>query len=174
MRVSQVSTAFPRHLLDGLDHSSFDELARLAKEQHDSRNKRAEPFTQADLKLWIVRAWKDASQLKLDHPPTLDILDIGTGPADFVYVCQRRGHRCVGLDQPGDFPFWECLHQWLGLRRVRARSVQPKERLPADLGRFDLVTAFRAQFNYNANEKRLWTLDEWTYFLDDLRDNVLN
>jgi hypothetical protein len=36
-----------------------------------------------------------------------------------------------------------------------------------------LVTAFRSQFNVVRKEKRLWNLDEWAFFLDDLRDNVL-
>jgi hypothetical protein len=52
--------------------------------------------------------------------------------------------------------------------------IEPKEPLPAaELGRFDLVTSFRAQFNFNSDEKRLWNLDEWAFFLDDLRDHVL-
>lgn len=45
--------------------------------------------------------------------------------------------------------------------------------MPADLGRFDLVTAYRCQFNYNPARKRLWTVDEWAFFFDDLRQNVL-
>jgi hypothetical protein len=48
----------------------------------------------------------------------------------------------------------------------------PKTPLP-ELGHFDLVTAYRCQFNYNPSERRLWNIDEWAFFLDDLRDNVL-
>jgi hypothetical protein len=36
-----------------------------------------------------------------------------------------------------------------------------------------LVTAFRSQFNVVRKEKRLWNLEEWAFFLDDLHDNVL-
>jgi hypothetical protein len=35
------------------------------------------------------------------------------------------------------------------------------------------VTAFRAQFHYNAAENRLWNIAEWTFFLDHVRDQVL-
>ena len=35
------------------------------------------------------------------------------------------------------------------------------------------MTSYRGQFNYYDDEKRLWMLPEWTFFLDDLRDHVL-
>jgi hypothetical protein len=41
------------------------------------------------------------------------------------------------------------------------------------LGRFDLVTSFKCPFNYVDDEHRFWTLGEWSFFLDDVRDNVL-
>jgi SAM-dependent methyltransferase len=168
-----VSAAFPQYLLDGLDRATFAELCRSADVQLESKRKRDHTLKHDDLDVWIARAWKDARHLKLDHEPPLDILDIGTGPGYFPYVCQRLGHRAIGLDQPGFFPFWERLHEWLGVNRVVHHAIRPKEKLPSGLGRFDIVTAYRCQFNYNPNEKRLWNLDEWNFFLDDLRDNVL-
>jgi hypothetical protein len=41
------------------------------------------------------------------------------------------------------------------------------------MGRFDLATAYHCKFNRNRPEKRLWSLEEWGFFLDDLRDHVL-
>lgn len=167
MLSAQESAAFPHHLLDGLDLSAFDELCRSTEERRDHKLK------YGDLELWMGRAWKEATRLGLDHSPPIDILDIGMGAGYFLYVCQRLGHRCVGLDRPGLFPFWQRLRQWLGISQVVEHTIKPYEKLPASLGKFDLVTSFRAQFNYNLDEKRLWNLDEWAYFLDDLRENVL-
>lgn len=164
---SQQSTAFPQHLLEGLDRSTFDELCRSTEEKRDHK------LSYGDVELWMGRAWKEATRLGLDRSPPLDVLDIGMGAGYFLYVCQQLGHRCVGLDRPGDFPFWQGLRQWFGLRHVVRHTIMPHEKLPASLGQFDLVTSFRAQFNYNAAEKRLWKLDEWAFFLDDLRDHVL-
>jgi hypothetical protein len=59
------------------------------------------------------------------------------------------------------------------VRNVVEHTIEPHKLLPKTLGAFDLVTAFRAQFNYNAELERLWNLDEWSFFLDDLRDHVL-
>ena len=51
-------------------------------------------------------------------------------------------------------------------------AILPATPLP-QMGRFDLVTAYRCQFNRNRTEKRLWILSEWAFFLDGLVDNVL-
>jgi SAM-dependent methyltransferase len=164
---SREQAAFPQHLLDGLDLSAFEELCNATEERRDHK------LSYADLELWIARAWKEAKRLGLDSSPPLDILDIGMGPGYFVYVCQRLGHRAVGLDRPGHYPFWQGLRQWLGARDVVEHTIKPFETLPANIGPFDLVTSYRAQFNYVADEKRLWTLAEWGFFLDHLRDQVL-
>jgi SAM-dependent methyltransferase len=157
----------PRHLIDGLDRVVFNELCRSTVEQ------RKHKLQYADLELWLTRAWNEAKRLGLDSSAPLDILDIGMGPGYFLYVCQRLGHHCVGLDRPGFFPFWQSLRKFLGVHRTVEYEITPKEKMPVKLGQFDLATAFRAQFNYNIKEKRLWNIDEWAFFLDDLRDNVL-
>lgn len=168
-----MSAAFPQHLLEGLDRATFAELCRSADVQHETKQKRDHKLKTDDLDVWIERAWKDARRLKLDREHSLDVLDIGTGPGYFPFVCQRLGHRAIGLDQPGFFPFWEQLHRWLGINRIVQHAIRPKQTLPSDLGRFDIVTAFRCQFNYNPTEKRLWNLNEWAFFLDDVRDHLL-
>jgi SAM-dependent methyltransferase len=167
LEMGSKAVEFPHHLLDGLDQSAFDRLCRSTEERREHKLK------YGDVELWLGRAWKEATRLGLERSPPLDVLDIGMGPGYFLYVCQTLGHRCVGLDRPG-LPFWQGLREWLGVRRVIWHMIEPKEPLPAaELGRFDLVTSFRAQFNFNSDEKRLWNLDEWAFFLDDLRDHVL-
>src|SRR5665648_633199 len=158
---------FPEHLLSKLDLSAFDAL------RHTTEERREHKLKYADLELWLERTWKEAKRLGLDQSPPLDVLDIGMGPGYFLYVCQSLGHRCTGLDRPGLYPFWQNLRDWLGVRNVVQHTIGPHAKLPANMGRFDLVTAFRAQFNYNPHESRLWNLDEWSFFLDDLRNNVL-
>jgi SAM-dependent methyltransferase len=134
---------------------------------------REHKLSYADVELWLTRSWKAARRLGLDKSPPLDVLEIGIGPGYFLYVCQQLGHRCVGIDRPGEYPFWKAVRQWLSVRNVVEHTIEPHKLLPKTLGTFDLVTAFRAQFNYNAELERLWNLDEWSFFLDDLRDHVL-
>lgn len=153
-------------LLSGLDREAFDALCRSTAEQRNHK------LSYGDIDLWVTRAWKEAKLLGLDSSPPLDVLDIGMGPGYSLYVCQRLGHRCAGLDRPGHFPLWQDLRSLLGIDRVIEHTIKPYEPLPP-MGRFDLVTSYRAQFNYNKAEKRLWNPEEWGFFLDDLRDNVL-
>jgi len=162
---SRDSATFPPRLRDGLDLFAFDELCRTTDDGEFKEK-------YSDLEYWLATSWKEARRLELDRSPPLDILDLGMGPGYFLYVCQTLGHRCVGLDVPGGSAFKQALRKWLGIARVVESAIMPKTPLP-DLGCFDLVTAYRCQFNYNPTEKRLWNLDEWTFFLDDLRDNVL-
>jgi len=152
---SQDSAAFPASLLAGLDLSAFDQLRRTTEEWRDYKVKHADKVKYADLKRSLARAWKEAKRLGLDSSPPLDILDIGMDPGFFLYVCKRLGHRGVGLDQPGHFPMWQGLRQWLGVRCHIEHAIKSNEKLPADTGRFDLVTAFRDQFNYNPTDRRL-------------------
>ena len=162
-----MSKQFPPSLLQGLNQPAFQALSSSTPELREHK------LSYADVELWLARSWKAARRLGLDKSPPLDVLEIGIGPGYFLYVCQQLGHRCVGIDCPGDYPFWKALRQWLGVRNVVEHTIEPHKLLPKTLGTFDLVTAFRAQFNFNTEAKRLWTLDEWSFFLDDLRDHVL-
>jgi SAM-dependent methyltransferase len=162
-----VAKEFPQHLLNGLDQADFETLIKSSGERREHK------LSYADVELWLARSWKAAKRLGLDKSQSLDVLDIGIGPGYFLYVCQQLGHRCVGIDRPGDYPFWKAVRHWLGVNHVVEHSIEPRQLLPKTLGSFDLVSAFRAQFNFNNHAKRLWTLDEWSFFLDDLRDHVL-
>jgi hypothetical protein len=52
-------------------------------------------------------------------------------------------------------------------------KVEPYKSLP-DLGRrFDVITAHQICFNGHKTEK-LWGVEEWDFFLDDLEENHLN
>ena len=155
---------FPAHLLDGLDLSAFEAICRSAT---STRHK----HKYGDLSVHMGPAWKAAKRLGVDKSPPLDILDIGLGAGYFLYVCQKLGHRGVGLDRPG-FQLWQGIREWLGVNHVIEHTIGPNTRLP-EIGRFDLATAYACPFNYVRDENRLWRLSEWSFFLDHLRDDVL-
>jgi SAM-dependent methyltransferase len=154
---------FPASLLDGLDLSALERI-RLSAGGIKPTNKFANYSAR------LSKAWKQVRWLNLDQSPPLDILDIGLGAGYFLFVCQRQGHRGIGLDRPG-FPVWKRVHEWLGIQSVD-HMVMPNTPLPA-LGRFDLVTSFMCPFNYLDSERRFWTLAEWSFFFDHLRNDVL-
>jgi SAM-dependent methyltransferase len=157
---------FPSHLLDGLDLSELDAICRRSVKATRQKLKFA------DLDKEIARAWKTVRGLGLDRSPPLDVLDLGLGAGYFLHVCQRLGHRVVGLDRP-DLPLWPQICGWLGVNTIVEHTITPHTPLP-DLGRrFDLVTAFACPFNYLESEHRLWTMAEWDFFFDDLRDRAL-
>ncbi len=157
-------TGFPTHLLDGLDNAAFETICRSAT---STRHK----FKYGDVSVHMTRAWKLAKRLDLHKSEPLDIIDLGLGAGYFVYICRRLGHRCEGLDRPG-FDLWQRIREWLGIIDIVEHTIEPNVPLP-ELGRFDLVTSFACPFNYARDENRLWTVAEWSFLLDQLRDRVL-
>jgi hypothetical protein len=59
----------------------------------------------------------------------------------------------------------------LGVTKVHHRLV-PFEQLPKFPKKFELVTALQVAFNRHNSEKP-WGREEWGFFLNDLRYNVL-
>ncbi len=159
-----------------LDHAASlltaDRMAALA-ERHGgagSETKYLEP------ERWLREKWKLAGKLGLHEGPrfgtgpALRILDLGTGAGHFPFVCRYLGHDCVALDQPG-IPLYDDFCALFGLDRVD-HAIRPRQPLPALGARFDLVTAFMLGFNTRPDGK-LFDLDDWSFFLDDVRDHQL-
>ncbi len=124
-----------------------------------------------DVDRWFRKMWLDAKEVGLLHRAPLSILDLGTGPGYFPYICRSLGHDCIGLDRP-DTHFYDALRTWVGTSVIN-HVIGPRVPFPRFDRRFDLVTAFRAPFDIVRHEKRLFTIEEWSWFLDDLRDQVL-
>lgn len=119
---------------------------------------------------WLERKFHAAIFLNLHRSEPLDILDIGTGGGHFPFVAQYFGHRVWAIDIPG-IPLYDALCEWIGVRK-QPFKVEAGKPLP-DLGqRFDLVTAYMLAFNTKA-DGTLFTVDDWSWFLDDVRDNQL-
>jgi hypothetical protein len=145
-------------------------LTRLLDEQQDRRPNKTKYL---DAEKWLLGMWRDAVRLDLNRLSSQRVLDLGTGPGYFPYVCRLLGHEALALDKPG-VALHESLSRWLGVdvtyHRIAARTPLPRlER------RVDLVTAFRVGFNAKGERgvRTLFDLDDWAFFLDDIRDHVL-
>ena len=143
-----------------------DQLGEIQKRHAGSDSRYAK---YADVEHWLAINLPRARELKLDSSGPKQILDLGCGAGFFLFLAKQSGHSCVGLDV-GDYPLSNELIQLFGVDRLtwRIRAFEP---LP-DFGRqFDLITAFSAAFNRNADESRGWTADEWEFFLNDLEQH---
>lgn len=100
----------------------------------------------------------------------MQILDLGTGAGHFPFIAQYYGHSVTALDQP-DIGIYNELCAWLGVNKIDC-AIRPRTPLPKFDRKFNLVTALMLGFNTRPDGK-LFTLDEWGFFLDDIRDNVL-
>ncbi len=126
-----------------------------------------------DAEKWLISMCHEAVNLTLHDRPPLRILDIGSGPGYFPYVCTLLGHDAWALDRPS-MPLFVELRALMHVPFVE-HAVRAREALPALRDRFDLVTAHRVQFNAKkgTGQRELFDLDDWAFFLDDLRDRVL-
>lgn len=129
----------------------------------------------ADTKLWIQRNVERAQDLSLDRPPHRHILDLGCGPGFFLYIAHKLGHSGVGLDIDVEPIFRETL-RLLNVHRTVHR-IEPRQRLPMPERKFDLITSYLTCFHRLERsadgEWRLWSPDDWQFFLDDVRANQL-
>ena len=131
----------------------------------------------SDVDHWLKINIERAQDFWLDRSPPLRILDLGCGPGYFLYVCKQLGHEGVGIDID-EQPLFRETTALLGVRRVIFR-IEPQTPLP-DLGeKFDLVTGHRVCFQKTVRwgtgpgEWHEWEPDDWKFFLDDVRQNVL-
>jgi SAM-dependent methyltransferase len=120
----------------------------------------------ADVAHWLEINLPRVRELKLDRSSPKQILDLGCGAGFFLFLAKQFGHRGLGVDV-ADYPLSNELIELFSVERVswKIRAFEP---LPNFARKFDLITAFSAAFNRNADETRGWTADEWEFFLNDL------
>lgn len=130
----------------------------------------------ADADYWLKVNVERAQDLGLDRRKGLRILDLGCGAGYFLYVCERLGHEAVGVDLDEN-PLYREMTALLGVRRVvgRIEAFSPLPELP---GKFDLVTSHCICFQKTTplpgeGQWREWQVEEWRFFLNTLRDEVL-
>ena len=148
-----------------IDPSKFqDVIARHSSDGYDS-------YKYFDKQLWLRSKMMRAVELGLDKSSQSSVLDLGCGAGYFLYCCKYLGHSVHGLDLP-DYEFYRDMIALFGISRTGFK-VEPYKGLP-DLGRrFDVITAHQICFNGHKTEK-LWGVEEWDFFLDDLEENHLN
>jgi SAM-dependent methyltransferase len=158
-------------ILATIDRAQFSKLReRYPYKETSPRINRFE-----DAGYWVGINVERAQDLWLDRTRPLQILDLGCGAGYFLYVCQFFGHETLGLDTDNE-PLYRATTELLNVERIIAR-IEPNIPLP-DLGkRFDLVSAHRICFHRmrrsGPGEPREWTFDQWKFFIDDVRDNLL-
>ena len=169
-----------RHVLAFL-HSQFN-VQRILKKidlekfsVYQARYKDADPPPEGYSKYLDIRTWMAAKLtyfylLNLHKARPMQILDLGTGPGYFPYICSLYGHQAVAIDLD-NVPMYNELVKFFDVKR-RSVRINKFEKLP-DLGkRFDLITAFMIKFN-NHNRSDLWGVDEWRFFIEDLKSNQM-
>lgn len=124
----------------------------------------------AKVEFWLKRHIQRVQDLGLHRSPPQEILDLGCGGGFFLFVAKQFGHSGIGIDT-GEFPL---LVELMALFDVPLQvwPIQPFQPLP-DLGRkFDWITAFSTRFNRDREDRMVWGVKEWNFFLDDLRGHL--
>lgn len=165
-----VKRTYPNDLLNKIwayadTHLDWDELKRI-----DAAHRNGSERKYLDTHRWLKMKLDIALDFELEKKRPSRVLDLGTGPGHFPYVTSFLGHEVVALDQPG-IPIYDDLCAWLGIEKLDW-AIRPSEPLPKFEGRFDMVTALMLGFNTRPDGK-LFTIEEWGYFLDDIRSNIL-
>ena len=92
-------------------------------------------------------------ELGLDKAARVSVLDLGCGAGYFLYCCKYLGHNVHGIDLP-DYEFYRDM---IALWNVSMTGF----------------TAHQICFNGHKTEG-LWGVDEWDFFLNDLKEHFLN
>jgi SAM-dependent methyltransferase len=122
----------------------------------------------ANVEQWMRTNIERVQDLKLNRLPRQEILDLGCGGGYFLFICQKLGHNCLGLDIDW-FPLFTELIDLFQIER-KIWKINAFEPLP-DLGNnFDWITGFSTGFN--RTQGSLWGPREWDFFLNDLQRHL--
>jgi SAM-dependent methyltransferase len=124
----------------------------------------------ADVPRWLRRHVAKVQDLRLHRSPPKQILDLGCGGGFFLFICQQYGHSVTGLDLD-EFPLLQELTTLLRVPRINWR-IEPFQALPPFEKPFDLITAFSTRFNRDQEDRFVWGIKEWGFFLDDLASRL--
>jgi SAM-dependent methyltransferase len=140
------------------------ERLREIQKRHAGSNQRYAKY--ADAEHWLKINLPRVRELGLDRSTPKRILDLGCGGGFFLFLAKQFGHSCLGLDVD-DFPLSNELIELFEIERVTWR-IRAFQSLPDFPDKFNLITAFSSAFGRSEDESRGWTVEEWTFFLDDL------
>ena len=151
-----------------------NEIARIA-EVYPRRPGARKLNAWQDVSYWIGINVARAQDLWLDRSSPLRILDLGSGPGYFLYVCKFLGHSGLGLDIDDD-PFFGAMTKYFKVPRVISR-IDPGTPLPELGEKFDLITGHRVCFHRITREPdgvwNEWSPADWKFFINDIRTRFL-
>jgi SAM-dependent methyltransferase len=125
-----------------------------------------------NVKNYLPKNLKRAYKLKLHNSPPINILDIGSGPGYFCYICNYFGHHSTALDSD-DNPIFDDLIKALRITR-KIETIEALKKLPNFHKKFDLITGFYVPFNCPKSAGEIWGIEKWKYFLTDIANNLLS
>jgi SAM-dependent methyltransferase len=150
-------------------NASIDELQfRRVIARHSTPDYRYAKYFKK--RTWLRSKTMRALETGIDKAPPGAVLDLGCGPGYFLFVCKYFGHAVHGIDLPDD-PFFNDMVRFFGIARTDL-EIRPYRALPPLGMRFDLIAAHQICFNGHASND-LWGVNEWDFFLADLRDHHL-
>jgi SAM-dependent methyltransferase len=133
-----------------------------------ARNSKIDYVKYFDTVYWLWHKSAYLAWLDLDRLPPQSVLDLGSGPGHFLFLCQAYGHTAIGVDLDYDVFRDLCDMQQVDYRVTRVEAATP---LP-DFGRsYDLVAAIWLKFDerYIEGTKpqrvRYWSGNDWATFL---------
>ena len=124
---------------------------------------------------WLRINVERVVQLGLQERTGLKILDVGSGPALFVFICDLCGHDAVGLDvplakaRPDEALVYSVLPEALGVSTIRER-IEALVPMNGD-ETYDLITAFMICFNRHKQPDE-WQRPAWEFFLRDVAGHL--
>lgn len=161
----------PAAIEASMDSGKMAQLRRDVEEEYRQNPTSAAKY--AIPRQWLLLNAMRAGDLGLHTGPSLEILDIGCGPAFFLAVSRALGHKAVGVDIPESLQtpverrVYRGLIDVLGCRpSVSPLLIERFAPLPFPEERFDLITAFWICFNLHRQPGE-WGVAEWRYFVED-------
>ena len=133
------------------------------------------PLKFLDAPYWLEGKMRLLWRLGLHRAARLEILDIGMGCGHFNFAAACFGHFASGIDLPSGVS--QASQFYSDYRKSLSLSCAPfilraKQPLPTLPRRVDLVTGLLTNFN-GVDARSRWNPDDWRYFIDDVRTNLL-
>lgn len=119
---------------------------------------------------WVWRNAQRIHEAELHRHPRR-ILELGSGGCIFAAMCRQIGHEVIATDKDHSDTIFKGLANLLGVvpEPLKVEAFQPLA--TGRWGRFDLVAAYALCFN--STRGKAWGKDQWHFFFEDLRRNVL-
>ena len=161
----------PAAIEESMDSAKLEQLRGDVQEDYRRNPTSAAKYTMP--RQWLLLNAMRAGDLGLHAGSSLQILDIGCGPAFFLAISRALGHESIGVDVPQSLQTPVERRVYSGLIDILrcGGSVSPLlvERfvpLPFPEERFDLITAFWICFNLHRQPGE-WGVEEWRFFVED-------